>query len=179
MSDLESEIENEWDEPALDPALEGDEPTELEVQQMLDGTPDVPEPAPKRPKRQVVVIPEYPVMTAMPVAPKRPGRQPKTPRTPGHALDVVPVHSKIVVVIADMEKFAVLSTPTGANRLPPGDPAHGLPEGARIMKVAEGKFRATQLSPAIEQPVLETNTAIAAIRGFIPHFHGTETVPTS
>jgi len=51
MSDLESEIENEWDEPALDPALEGDEPTELEVQQMLDGTPDVPEPAPKRPKR--------------------------------------------------------------------------------------------------------------------------------
>lgn len=89
-----------------------------------------------------------------------------------HALDSAPVNSKIVVVRLDGKNKAVLAMPSGTITLPVGDAAARLPEGARIAKVADGKFVSTQLSPAIDCPPLHTKTAIEAIVQFIPHFHG-------
>ncbi len=90
-----------------------------------------------------------------------------------HRLDVAPVGSKIVVVRREGVVTAVLAHPEGIADLPFGDPAHKLPEGAVIKKVADGKFSSTQLSPAIEYPPLETKSAGEAIAEFVPYFHRT------
>ncbi len=90
---------------------------------------------------------------------------------PHHLLDIAPVNSKIVVTRYEGVVTATLATPDNTTALPKGDPASKLPEGAVIRKVAEGKFEAHQLSPAIEHPKLKTTTAGEAISGFVPHFH--------
>lgn len=88
-----------------------------------------------------------------------------------HALDRVVVGSKVVVVKGDGAQFAVLAGPDGATTLPAGDPAHKLPEGARIRKVADDRFESEQLSPAEDHPMLVTATAHEAVAGFVAHFH--------
>jgi hypothetical protein len=85
-----------------------------------------------------------------------------------HPLDLADINSKIVMT----DQGAVLGTPQGATLLPMGDPAHLLPVGARIRKLAEDKFVGEQLSPAKERPVLECISALEAIEKFVPHFHG-------
>ena len=84
-----------------------------------------------------------------------------------HALDAAPVNSKLVKT----DEGAFLATPDSVTRLPDGDPAHKLPEGAKILKRAADAYWSIQLSPAEDRPVLVTTTAMDAIAQFIPHFH--------
>ena len=73
------------------------------------------------------------------------------PKVPNHALDAAPENSKIIVCPnpeyrPDKEgptRFAVMATPEGAIRLPPGDEAHGLPVDTRIYKTPKGYFQLT------------------------------------
>lgn len=90
-----------------------------------------------------------------------------------HALDAAPVNSKIVVVRQEgaAKPVAVLAGPDGHRTLDADDPASKLPEGAVIRKIADGKFQALQLSPAIDYPILTTTTATDAIAQFVPYFH--------
>lgn len=90
---------------------------------------------------------------------------------PPHALDSAPLNSKIVVVLLDGKSHAVLAGPDGAKELPKGDPAHRLPEGARIRKVAEREFLAEQMSPAEDHAPITRESTQRAIADFIPHFH--------
>lgn len=90
---------------------------------------------------------------------------------PPHALDSAPVNSKIVVVLLDGKSHAVLAGPDGAKELPKGDPAHRLPEGARIRKIGEREFLAEQMSPAEDHAPITRETTMRAIADFIPHFH--------
>lgn len=68
---------------------------------------------------------------------------------PDHALDLAPENSKIVVVKASERngRLAVLATPDGPQKLPENDPAHLLPEGSKIYKVAEGCYEARLPEP--------------------------------
>lgn len=150
--------------PELPPVVTVDdagdsEPTELEVQQMLEAQDTADALAAATPIRPVKIID-----TGYQIG--------ETPAAAGaHALDLVAVNSKVVVCESDGEKFAVLATPNGPIRLPKGDPAHRLPVGARIVKTAQGQYTATQLSPTLDRPPLVTETALEAITGFIAHFH--------
>lgn len=98
---------------------------------------------------------------------------PPSGRATSHLLDIAPINSKIVVVQELGGTRAVLATPERPLDLPAADPASKLPAGAVIHKVAEGKFEAHQLSPAIEYPVFTTATAGEAISGFVAYFHRT------
>lgn len=84
-----------------------------------------------------------------------------------HALDSAKVNSKIVVT----RDAAVLATPDGLIELPVGDPARKLREGARIQKMAEGVFVATQLNATEICPDKTYPTAAQAIEDFPHHFH--------
>lgn len=143
----------------------GDEElSELEVQQMLeqqdklggDLQPVIPQPEPA-----AATGPAFDPMAA-------------------HALDDAPVNSKIVVVKDPVTgaNTAVLATPGGVITLPEGDPAHRLPEGARIAKIPhkDGGFRyqGTQLSAVMDYPPLYDESAAAMIARFTGHFHPTE-----
>lgn len=90
-----------------------------------------------------------------------------------HALDAAPINSKIMVVLLAGKSHAVLGTPDGAKELPPGDPAHRLPEGARIRKLAEREYLAEQVSPVEDHPPITRTSASRAIADFVPHFHPT------
>ena len=59
---------------------------------------------------------------------------PNAPAPAAHPLEAEPVGSKIVVTGG----AAVLSTPDGIKPLPPGDVAHALPDGAKIIKTETG-----------------------------------------
>lgn len=96
---------------------------------------------------------------------------PPTAPQPLHALDTAPPNSKVVVVLLDSTRKAVLATPDGVEPLSPDDPASKLPEGAVIQKVAEGKFISIQLNPSVDYPPLGTETAGEAIAAFVPYFH--------
>jgi hypothetical protein len=91
-----------------------------------------------------------------------------------HQLDLEPINSKIVVTQAPADKpgGAFLATPTGARRLPDNDPAHKLPVGARIRKLAEEKYVGEQLSPSDPREQLICTTAAECIARFVEHFHG-------
>lgn len=84
-----------------------------------------------------------------------------------HALDEAKNNSKIVVT----KLGAVMATPDGVKQLPVGDPAHGLPEGARIMKQGPDAYVACQLSAVEDHPEKTFPSAGAAIVGFLAHFH--------
>jgi hypothetical protein len=91
-----------------------------------------------------------------------------TPATLGpHSLDSAPVNSKLV----GTDQGVVFATPAGARILPKDDPASKLPDGAKITKVAEGRFEGWQLSPAIDCSLLVGATAMEVISGFVEHFH--------
>lgn len=93
-----------------------------------------------------------------------------------HQLDDAPIHSKIVKTL-DGAWLARPDDQNGPLLLPKTDIASRLPDGARIQKMAEGKFRGQQLSPAGgPRPDLLALTAMEAIRGFVPHFHDGEAV---
>lgn len=87
------------------------------------------------------------------------------------ALDSAPVNSKIVVVIVAGKRVPVLMTPDGEKAVTVDDLSYMLPEGARIRKVKENLFVATQLSPAEDHLDLKTVTAREAILEFNFHFH--------
>lgn len=91
---------------------------------------------------------------------------------PKHSLDDAPVNSKIVKTLDG----AWLATPTGVVQLKKTDMASRLPDGARIQKIAENRYRATQLSPAEQKPDFDTLTAYEAIQRFVPHFHGGDAI---
>lgn len=116
-----------------------------------------------------------------------------------HALDLAALDSKLVVVLVDGKPKAVLVTPTtNATPLPVGDPAHKLPEGAKILKTtvaahlkhlaqhdpreriaaastlqawAGDLYVGEQLSAQEWHHPLYTATAAEAIAGFVAHFH--------
>ena len=89
-----------------------------------------------------------------------------------HALEAAPVNSKIVVVKeSDAEKTAWMGTPDGAFPLPRGDVAHKLPIGAVIRKTADDRYEATQLGDQTGAKPLVSTSALAAIDGFLAHFH--------
>lgn len=98
-------------------------------------------------------------------------RSPAIPEAGPHLLDSAPVNSKIVVVLIDSKSHAVLGTPDGAKELPAGDPAHRLPEGARIRKLGEREFLAEQLNASEDHAPITRESAGRAIADFIPHFH--------
>lgn len=86
-----------------------------------------------------------------------------------HALDDAPNGSKIVRTL----EGAMLATPHGVTLLPPGDPAHKLPEGARISKFehADGvRYQSVQLGAAGYEPVWD-DSASTAIEMFVARFH--------
>jgi hypothetical protein len=93
------------------------------------------------------------------------------PSPPLHALDLAPVNSKIVATLGG----AVLATPERVELLPPGDPAHRLPEGAKIQKVAEHVYRASELRSFYGHDAKDYETATAAIQDFLTHFHEVQT----
>jgi hypothetical protein len=126
----------------------------------------------KKPPVTDPIAPDTLPVEPAPVDPLTPVTPPSEPAPEVHALESAPVNSKLVVV-EDGQKHrkAVLATPSGAEFLPEGDPAHALPLGARIHKAADGKYVATQLSPALDFPDATFATASEAIAGFIPHFH--------
>ena len=84
----------------------------------------------------------------------------------GHALDLAPVNSKIVVT----EHGAVLAAPDGLSLLAKSDPASKLPRGAKILKVAEARYVSTQLDAALH-PDTTHATATDAIAAFFDDFH--------
>lgn len=132
--------------------------SELEVQQMLEARDQSGD-------RDAPLVPG-----SVPAPPPEP---PSIPPNTLHALDHAPKNSKIVVILNQEthKPEAMLATPDGVTRLPDFDPAHKLPEGARIQKIGDGRFVATQLSATVIVPDLETPTAALAIVQFIPHFH--------
>lgn len=86
-----------------------------------------------------------------------------------HALDLAPPNSKIVRTL----EGAMLATPDGVSLLPPGDPAHKLPEGARISKFehADGvRYQSVQLGAAGYEPIWDAD-ASTAIEMFVARFH--------
>lgn len=97
-----------------------------------------------------------------------PGIPPESTTRRAHALDFAPVGSKIVVTNAG----AVLATPDQSPFLPDGDEAHKLPVGARIAKVAEGKFQSEQLNPSVDHASTIHASAVEAIGAFTAYFHG-------
>lgn len=112
----------------------------------------------------------------IPKAPSK-DRTPEPPEAPPApvvvcALDGAPVNSKIVVIREDGKKRPVLMTPQGEKPVAPDDLAWLLPEGARIIKEAEGKYVGRQLDPAREAPDLIATTGFAVLRQFHQHFHG-------
>lgn len=130
------------------------EPSELEVQQMLEARdrsndPQGPLSAPPGP--------EVPAAVELP---------PSNPEGP-HALDLAPVNSKVVVT----EEGAFLAGPDGVNKLPKKDAANKLPVGARIQKKAELLYRSEQLSPAEDHDPQVYESAREAIQNFINDFH--------
>lgn len=148
---LKAKLDREAERPVHE-AVDPDEPSELEVQRMLEAEDrgELPEPVAEGPAIEPVSPPDGP-----------------------HALENAPVNSKIVVVLGNEGKtIAFLATPDGVHALPPGDPAHSLPDGARIQKRAEGLFRAEQLSPAVDHEPKDFVTVRDAIVGFVAHFHG-------
>lgn len=94
---------------------------------------------------------------------------PPPPMPIRHALDDAPINSKIV----KLKEGAILGGPSGNRLLPSGDPAHGLPVGAKIFKLAEGRYIAEQLDAVEYHPEFETDSASSAIAQFIAHFHPT------
>lgn len=90
-----------------------------------------------------------------------------------HALDLEPVNSKVVVILDQNKPKALLATPAMLEPkvLPEGDPAHKLPEGARIRKVEEEKYIGEQLNAVEMRPPLVRDTAAAVISEFVKHFH--------
>jgi hypothetical protein len=84
-----------------------------------------------------------------------------------HPLDSAPVNSKLV----GTDQGTVFATPEGARILPKSDPAGMLPVGARIIKTAEGKFTASQLSPSIDCSPLTGSSTMEVVNKFVPHFH--------
>lgn len=120
------------------------------------------------------------------------------PLIEGHALDFAPVHSKVVVVMVDGRPKAVIDTTTGhPEPLPIGDVAHGLPEGAKILKTtvaahlrnlatdpkerahaqnalqgwAGDLFVGEQLSAQEWHHPLYRHSATESIADFVGHFH--------
>lgn len=90
---------------------------------------------------------------------------------PPCALDDAPVGSKLVVVRQDGKNVPILTTPDGYREVPPDDVARTLPEGAKVRYVAMARFRAEQLNPVLDKPVLWADTARDAIARFNAHFH--------
>lgn|GEM_PF-5951750 len=96
---------------------------------------------------------------------------PESRPTPPCALDGAPVGSKVILhQDAENEKYAVLVTSLGEQRLSTDDIAWTLPRGARIQRTDDG-FRAIQLGAEGMRPDLVTTTAREAIAQFVPHFH--------
>lgn len=120
------------------------------------------------------------------------------PMIEGHALDLAPVHSKVVVVMVDGRPKAVIDTTTGhPTPLPDGDVAHKLPEGAKILKTTVAAhlrnlasdpneryhaqnalqgwvgdlFVGEQLSAQEWHHPLYRHTGTEAIADFVAHFH--------
>lgn len=147
-----------------EPVTESDaEPSELEVQQMLEARdrsndPQGPLEAPSEPE-QTPAVDE--VARAEELA------QRLLNECAPHALDLAGISSKVVVT----EEGAFLATPGGVNKLPKSDAANKLPTGAKITKKAEMIYESWQLSPAEDHPAQTYESAREAIQNFINDFH--------
>lgn len=94
------------------------------------------------------------------------------PETPSaiDAFEAAPVNTKLVAVFDDGQTKAVLMSPDGPIPLLLTDPAHRLPDGARIQKTGASEYTATNLL-ATDHPPMVTSSAAEAITGFVRHFH--------
>lgn len=140
--------------PVVETDILTEEPSELEVQQMLEA-------------RDQSNDPQGPLKAS--ATPDLPIPAPSTPTNPEapHALDVAPIGSKVVVT----DEGAVLATSFSVGKLPKTDPANKLPPGAKITKRAEQVFDSWQLSPAEDYPLQTYATAAEAIKNFVNDFH--------
>lgn len=106
-----------------------------------------------------------------PAAPPEPEQPPAPP--PGHALDLAPVNSKIVVTV----EGAFLAGPDGPVALEKTDPANRLPVGAKIIKTRDGfgivAYVSTQLSPVQHSEPGVYPSTLQAIKAFVEHHHPT------
>lgn len=88
-------------------------------------------------------------------------------------LEGAPVGSKVVITdTPGGEKIPVMTTPQGEHMLALNDIAYGLPVGAKVRKVVEGRYEAIQLNHQRNTPPLVTLTAREAMERFVAHFHG-------